>query len=553
VFADDANDESTTVEETTGNGTSSDDDSSDDNTTTTTTEIPAVQGEVSLYKTDNTLLATATVGEDGTATFMVTGVTGTVYFNLRYTVDNTTYYISAAKAEETYRTVSSEGSAYQIKANEQASNTSFHYAFGNSSDAYNKFVLDTNAKTISGEAADPSDMFALADQVSLVSSSGLLSGLQSAKQDNKFVFFVENTNIAGEDRSFHASFTVGGTSYNIVATDAENVATENGAAYTVVSSTTSTPDFKLTLTTKYQVMEVTIDLESKTVISKPGNINTDVVLTPSNLTATEANAVDGVYYFDVAGSNTKPYFNFSFTAENGKTYYIYASSSSNRDLTVNGSALPYICYTQDPGSCKFDCYFSTGVTYRVIVDTNNRTVSVVDWKTIATVPSEATVTWVDFDNENTTYAGTLSNNTYSFSNVVFNGDTYFYIKVVDGDNTYYVHANNTVAEADNAPRKAESTAQTTSVSVITDIKPTRDEAFHVNYVGTANVSLSTASEGGYTVTTTVQETSAGVEEVNVEASDVAPVYYNLQGMRVDNPEHGIYIRCRGNKVDKVAL
>jgi hypothetical protein len=24
-------------------------------------------------------------------------------------------------------------------------------------------------------------------------------------------------------------------------------------------------------------------------------------------------------------------------------------------------------------------------------------------------------------------------------------------------------------------------------------------------------------------------------------------------MRVDNPEHGIYIRCRGNKVDKVAL
>lgn len=42
---------------------------------------------------------------------------------------------------------------------------------------------------------------------------------------------------------------------------------------------------------------------------------------------------------------------------------------------------------------------------------------------------------------------------------------------------------------------------------------------------------------------------SGIEDVDVE--NVAPVYYNLQGIRVDNPEHGIYIERRGNKTVKV--
>ena len=36
----------------------------------------------------------------------------------------------------------------------------------------------------------------------------------------------------------------------------------------------------------------------------------------------------------------------------------------------------------------------------------------------------------------------------------------------------------------------------------------------------------------------------------VEDADVAPVYYNLQGVQVTNPENGIYIVKRGNKITK---
>lgn len=44
----------------------------------------------------------------------------------------------------------------------------------------------------------------------------------------------------------------------------------------------------------------------------------------------------------------------------------------------------------------------------------------------------------------------------------------------------------------------------------------------------------------------------GVESIeNEQLDNVETVYYNLQGVRVANPEKGIYVRVRGNKVDKV--
>lgn len=50
-------------------------------------------------------------------------------------------------------------------------------------------------------------------------------------------------------------------------------------------------------------------------------------------------------------------------------------------------------------------------------------------------------------------------------------------------------------------------------------------------------------------------TSGGVENVNAAVAESnAPVeYYNLQGVRVDNPQPGIYIRRQGSKVSKVLL
>ena len=48
---------------------------------------------------------------------------------------------------------------------------------------------------------------------------------------------------------------------------------------------------------------------------------------------------------------------------------------------------------------------------------------------------------------------------------------------------------------------------------------------------------------------TVSAASGSVD--GIEADDnVAPVYYNLQGIRVDNPASGLYIVVRGNKTTK---
>ena len=43
---------------------------------------------------------------------------------------------------------------------------------------------------------------------------------------------------------------------------------------------------------------------------------------------------------------------------------------------------------------------------------------------------------------------------------------------------------------------------------------------------------------------------SGVESIEASAEDVAPVYYNLQGVRVSDPAPGLYIVVRGSKVTK---
>lgn len=44
--------------------------------------------------------------------------------------------------------------------------------------------------------------------------------------------------------------------------------------------------------------------------------------------------------------------------------------------------------------------------------------------------------------------------------------------------------------------------------------------------------------------------ASGVDGIEADDSDAAPVYYNLQGVRVDTPSAGMYIVVRGNKVTK---
>ncbi len=47
--------------------------------------------------------------------------------------------------------------------------------------------------------------------------------------------------------------------------------------------------------------------------------------------------------------------------------------------------------------------------------------------------------------------------------------------------------------------------------------------------------------------------ASGIENVEINKSDVPAVYYNLQGVEVENPANGMYIVKQGNNVSKVIL
>lgn len=64
-------------------------------------------------------------------------------------------------------------------------------------------------------------------------------------------------------------------------------------------------------------------------------------------------------------------------------------------------------------------------------------------------------------------------------------------------------------------------------------------------VGEYNITANFAN-----MTVKVEIPSSGVGEIEAAGEDVAPVYYNLQGVRVENPANGLYIVVRGNKVAK---
>ncbi len=47
-------------------------------------------------------------------------------------------------------------------------------------------------------------------------------------------------------------------------------------------------------------------------------------------------------------------------------------------------------------------------------------------------------------------------------------------------------------------------------------------------------------------------TQTGIEDI-VEDANAAVEYFNLNGIRVANPENGLYIRRAGSKVEKVFI
>lgn len=55
------------------------------------------------------------------------------------------------------------------------------------------------------------------------------------------------------------------------------------------------------------------------------------------------------------------------------------------------------------------------------------------------------------------------------------------------------------------------------------------------------------------VTGETEEWTTAVKDINIDDENAPVEYFNLQGVRVENPENGIFIRRQGSKTSKVAL
>ena len=73
--------------------------------------------------------------------------------------------------------------------------------------------------------------------------------------------------------------------------------------------------------------------------------------------------------------------------------------------------------------------------------------------------------------------------------------------------------------------------------------------FDVYYQNDDNSVMSATKTYTYQVKVGVPTGVEGIET----ADEVGAVYYNLQGMKVENPDNGIYIKVSGGKTQKVMI
>ncbi|MBQ7851355.1 MAG: hypothetical protein IJ342_00515, partial [Muribaculaceae bacterium] len=66
----------------------------------------------------------------------------------------------------------------------------------------------------------------------------------------------------------------------------------------------------------------------------------------------------------------------------------------------------------------------------------------------------------------------------------------------------------------------------------------------LNYKSNNGAAVYCIAEEGF------QDKEVGIEDIVDDAVNAAPVYYNLQGVKVANPENGLYIVKRGNNATK---
>ncbi len=85
----------------------------------------------------------------------------------------------------------------------------------------------------------------------------------------------------------------------------------------------------------------------------------------------------------------------------------------------------------------------------------------------------------------------------------------------------------------------------------------KDAVYEINVTDLEKLKAHGLVISGFAVTVTkvslITIDQSGIDDIGSDTNDMPVEYYNLNGMRVDNPANGIFIRRQGNKVSKIYI
>ena len=85
----------------------------------------------------------------------------------------------------------------------------------------------------------------------------------------------------------------------------------------------------------------------------------------------------------------------------------------------------------------------------------------------------------------------------------------------------------------------------------------KDAVYEINVTDLEKLKTHGLVISGFAVTVTkvslITVDQSGIDDIGSDSNDMPVEYYNLNGMRVDNPANGIFIRRQGNKVSKIYI
>jgi len=85
----------------------------------------------------------------------------------------------------------------------------------------------------------------------------------------------------------------------------------------------------------------------------------------------------------------------------------------------------------------------------------------------------------------------------------------------------------------------------------------KDAVYEINVTDLEKLKAHGLVISGFAVTVTkvslITVDQSGIDDIGSDTNDMPVEYYNLNGMRVDNPANGIFIRRQGNKVSKIYI